>query len=283
MKDSCLDEPERLLEETRKGNYVRVRGLKLFADGDTGVRSAALYEEYTDDPGNFGILTLSPEALREKLVRADRLGVQVAVHAEGDKAIDLAVDAIASTGKGNPLRHRIEHFMVPSEDAARKAAEAEIPIVVQPIFLNGDHLWAEKRLGARRLAHSYPLKSLLGHGARVAGSSDSPVESVETANPFSQIQSAVSHFSLAGQAFPEWVTRERISVREAVAIHTEGGAYVSFEGKGEIKAGQLADFTIVPTDILRCEVDEIKGMKPLATLVGGELAWGGDRFGEAHS
>jgi predicted amidohydrolase YtcJ len=283
MKDTCLDEPDRLLEETRKGNLVRVRGLKLFADGEMGVRSAALYEEYADEPGNFGLLIYPPAVLREKVARAHRLGIQVAIHAEGDKAIDLSIDAIASTGEGNPLRHRIEHFMVPRKDAGRRAAEAGIPLVVQPIFLNGDHLWAEKRIGRDRLAHSYPLKSLLECGARVAGSSDAPVESIETANPFPQLFSAVSHVSLRGEAFPDWVACERISLREALSIHTQGGAFASFEDKGEIRPGQMADFTIVPSDILGCATAEIKDIRPLATIVGGELVWSSEAFARARS
>jgi len=273
LSEECLDAKERILDEMRKGKLVKVRGLKLFADGSFGARSGALFEEYSDDPGNTGIIRTPLEKLEDFVKKAEELDMQVAIHAIGDKGLFNALSAL-SKAKNRELRHRVEHIQLVNESLLDMMKELGVVAVIQPIFIKSDSPWAESRLGKgkERINHAYPLRSLIDHNLRVAGSSDCPVE---TQDPFQGIYFSSSSKDLEGNELPDWVKKERISIKDAITIFTEGAAYALHENKGKIEKGMLADFVVLPENPVEIRVENIKDLKVLKTFVNGELVYTG--------
>jgi predicted amidohydrolase YtcJ len=267
LKQACLQDPERIRQECTKGKLAVVRGVKFFADGSLGARTAALHQEYNDDKGKAGILTIDPTELAEGVRQANALGLQASIHAIGDRAADLAIDVLSRDPK-NVFGNRIEHLQVISPSAIRRMKEANLMAVVQPVFISNEFSWVEHRLGADRLERAYPLRSLIEAGVMVAGSSDAPVESTAVLNPFWGMYCAVSSTNLQGQA---WVVKERIGSKQALELFTQMAARATGEQKGQIIAGKWADFTVVREHPFSIAAEALKVIRPWLTIVGGQL------------
>ncbi|HXW38033.1 MAG TPA: amidohydrolase, partial [Nitrososphaerales archaeon] len=219
------------------GDHVRVKGVKIFADGSLGARTAALREPYSDDPDNDGILVHTDEELAGLVEDADDAGYQAMIHAIGDRAVEQAIGAIAKLGKSDK-RHRIEHASLAPPDLRSKMKRHSIPAAVQPLFIVSD-TWATARLGEERAEHLYPLKSMLREGIMVGGSSDAPVESI---SPVLGVWAAMAR-SRPGDG-------ESLSVHEATGLYTGGSAYLGDDEKelGLLAPGSLADLVLLDTD-----------------------------------
>jgi len=269
LSEKCLAEKKRIKNEMKKntGNRVQVRGLKLFVDGSFGASSGALYESYSDDPGNYGILRIQPERLKELAQQADELGMQLSIHVIGDKALSYALDALSKT-KNKFLRHRVEHIQLVNEELLKRMKSLGIIAAIQPVFVGTDSFWAEKRLGKERVYQSYPLGSVLNRGIKVAGSSDCPVTE---ADPFLELYFSVSQKDLEGKEMPEWVRKERIGIREALKIFTEDASYALHENKGRIEEGMLADFIVLSENPLLLTPKNILSLRVFQTYLGGQL------------
>jgi predicted amidohydrolase YtcJ len=268
----CLKDPDRIREECQKGKLAIVRGVKFFADGGLGARTAAMLQDYSDDKGNAGILTIDPVELAEGVKQANALGLQASVHAIGDRAVDLAIDVLSRDPK-NDFHNRIEHLQMVSPGAIARLKVANLIAVVQPVFISNEFHWVEHRLGADRLRRAYPLKALIEAGVSVAGSSDCPVESTEVLNPFWGIYCAVSSTNLQGLPYPPWVIKERIEPKQALELFTQMAARATGEQNGQIIPGQWADFTVVQENPLTVATEAIKTIRPQLTIVGGELCF----------
>jgi len=271
LNEVCFKEKERIVKEMSKNGLglVQVRGLKLFVDGSFGAASGALYEPYTNDPNNYGILRILPERLNHLAKQADEMGMQLSIHAIGDRALTYALNALSCT-RNRFLRHRVEHLQLVNEEHLRKMKQLEVLAVIQPIFVSTDSLWAEKRLGRERIKLAYPLKRVVEKGIKIAGSSDCPVAS---ADPFLGIYFAVSLKDLEGKELPDWVRKERIEIKEALKIFTEGSSYALHENKGQIKQGMQADFMVLSENPLYLPIQKIPSLLVLQTYLGGQLVW----------
>lgn len=269
LNEVCLKEKERIEKEMSKNGLglVQVRGLKLFVDGSFGASSGALYEPYTDGPKNYGLLRILPEKLNNLAKHADEMGMQLSIHAIGDRALTYALNALSCT-RNRFLRHRVEHIQLVNEEHLKKMKQLEVIAVIQPIFVNTDNSWAEKRLGRERIQLAYPLKRVVEKEIKVAGSSDCPVAS---ADPFLGIYFAVSHKDLEGKELPDWVRKERIEIKEALKIFTEGASYTLHENKGQIKEGMLADFIVLSKNPLYLPIHQIPSIRILQTYLDGQL------------
>jgi len=267
LNESCLKEKERIKKEMSQGYLVQVRGLKLFVDGSFGASSGALYEPYADDPENYGLLRILPEKLTNLAKQADEMGLQLSLHAIGDKALTYALNALSST-RNRFLRHRIEHLQLVSEEHLEKMRELKVIAVIQPVFVHSDSPWAEKRLGRERIQWAYPLKRVMEKGIKIAGSSDCPVA---TADPLLGLYFAVSHKDLEGRELPGWVRKERIRIQEALKIFTEGASYALYENKGQIKKGMLADLIVLSKNPLHLPIHQLPTLRVLQTYLGGQL------------
>jgi len=269
---SSLDELEASPWRTGHGDaQLTIGAVKCFADGSLGGGTAALTEDYRDEPGNRGIFIHSPDAFKGLVGRAHRIGMQVAVHAIGDAAIDLALDAFKGALKERPRldhRHRVIHCQIMRDEQYDTFAKLGVVADIQPIFVGTDKQWVEARVGKDRARSSYGWRTMLERGVTAAGGSDAPVE---PPNPFWGIYSAVTRADLAGTPAGGWYPEQRLTVDEALRLFTLGGAYGAFQEHlmGSLVPGKAADFTVVDRDPYEVEPESLKDVKVLNTYVGG--------------
>jgi predicted amidohydrolase YtcJ len=253
---------------------LRCNGLKLLLDGALGSRGAALKAPYADAAGNTGILRYDQTQLSNLMSRAAIDNFQVAVHAIGDKANAMVLDAIddlSQTYKGD-RRWRIEHAQVIDPADIRRFGQHGVIASMQPQHEASDRLMAEARLGPARLAAAYAWNSMLGAGATLAFGDDTPVEPPE---PFLGLAVAITRMGTDGQPSGGWQPQERITREQALAAYTTGAAYAGFAESriGRIAPGLRADFLLVDQDPLLATPGDLAKTQVLETWIGGEQVW----------
>jgi predicted amidohydrolase YtcJ len=258
----------------RGDEWLRIGGLKGFVDGSLGSHTAAMLEPFTDSPGDTGLLVNTPEDLYAWTSGADRAGLQVVMHAIGDRAIRVHLDICDRVSRENgpaDRRFRIEHAQHIAPDDIPGFARLQVIASMQPWHAIDDGRWAETVIGAARCRTTYAFRSLLDAGARLAFGSD---WFVAPATPLEGIYAAVTRRTLDGAHPDGWVPEEKITVEEALRAYTIGAAYASFQEreKGSLEMGKLADFVLVDRDIMRIPPVEIRDARVIATFVGGRAA-----------
>ena len=253
-----------------------MRSVKLYIDGALGSRGAALLSDYSDDPGNSGLLFMQPETLQAQVDKAIACGFQVGVHAIGDKGNQVALDALeASISKypDNPGRHRVEHAQTLTAEDIPRFAKLGIIAAMQPTHATSDMYWAEARLGPARTQYAYAWRSLLDSGARLALGSDFPVEEV---NPMLGIYAAVTRQDSRGWPDGGWHPEQTLTREQAVRGFTLDAAYAGFmENRvGSLEPGKRADFIVLDRDLMNVDLAEIPSVRVLQTWLDGELVWG---------
>jgi predicted amidohydrolase YtcJ len=257
---------------------LRVGGLKGFADGSLGSTTALFYEPYRDDPSTSGIAgdEMYPEGVMlERVSEADRAGLQVMIHAIGDRANDLILSIYEQVERENgkrDRRFRIEHAQhLRAQDIPRFARDGVIASM-QPYHAIDDGRWAEKRIGKERIKTTYAFRSLLDSGATLAFGTDWTVAPL---NPLLSIYAAVTRRTLDGKNPNGWVPEQKITVEETVRAYTLGSAYAEFQEnvKGSITAGKLADIVLLSRDIFKIDPNEIESVKVVMTMVDGRVVF----------
>jgi len=255
--------------------WLRIGGIKFFTDGSLGSQTAYMFDGYEDRPDYTGVSTHTPESIADVIAKAVRNNFSVLVHAIGDAANRMVLDAfepVAEVSCRKGLRHRIEHAQLLTEDDLSRFAELGVIASVQPSHAPSDRYIADKFWGERaRLA--YAFRSLLKSGARLAFGSDVPVEPLD---PLAGIHAAVWRKRLDEPDSDSWYPGERLSVNEALHGFTMGAAYASGEEwlKGSIAAGKLADFVVLTHDISTGAEEALREARPRATVIGGRLMFG---------
>lgn len=249
---------------------LRLGGIKLFSDGGMSSRTAALDRPYSSAPGQTGILLNEPAELATMVRRCADAGFQVGIHAQGDRGIRVALQALAPVSSGgNPMRNRIEHGGLFTAPLWRRAARAGIHVVSQPPFLSilGDGFL--EAFGPERAPDLYPFASLRDVGVLVAGSSDAPVV---TAAPLLGLRDAILRRTDGGA---DIAPDERVSAAEALAMYTSRAAFVDHREheQGTLAVGMLADLTIADRDPLEIDPASIPDVRILRTVVGGETVF----------
>jgi len=272
-----LDAAIRLGLRTGFGNgMLRLGGVKVFADGTLGSRTAAMLEPYEDEPENRGIVVTPKEELRELVRRASRAGIAVAVHAIGDRANRDVLDVfeeLRQAGEGLGLRHRIEHVQLLHPKDVPRLARLGVIASMQPIHCTSDMEMARRHWGEKRTRWAYAWRSLLDAGTKLAFGSDCPVE---TLDPLAGIHAAVTRRRADGSPGPGgWHPQERIGVEEAVRAYTLGAAYASGEERirGSISPGKLADLTVLSQDIFAIAPMAILETEVVATVLDGRFVY----------
>ncbi len=253
------------------GPYLDARAIKMMIDGAMGSRGGAMLEAYSDDPGNTGLLMWTEPDLVTALDRMKKAGLQVGIHAIGDRANRTVLDAYQKVGvKG--LRWEIEHAQVLAPSDIPRFAQLDVIASMQPIHATADRPWAESRLGPERVKGAYAWRSLLNYNTLIAGGSDAPVENI---NPIWGIYAAITRQDHQGQPDKGWDPEQIVTREEALQMFTTNAAYASFHEKdlGSIKTGKLADLVVLPKNLLTCDPKDMIDMKVLYTIVGGKIRY----------
>ncbi|MFN2270697.1 MAG: amidohydrolase [Anaerolineae bacterium] len=252
-------------------DWLRVGGIKVFVDGALGPRTAAMLAPYEGEPDNVGVLTMEEDEVRALVKKATAGGLQLAVHAIGDRANRLVLDVLAETGVAG-LRHRIEHVQLLHPDDVSRLAALGVVASMQPIHATQDCEMADQYWG-ERCATAYAWRSLLDAGAVLAFGSDCPVEDF---NPFLGIHAAVTRRRVDGFPGPQgWYPAQRLMVEEAVYAYTLGAAYaVGLEDRlGTLAPGKLADLIVLDRDIFTCDPMAIAETQVELTMIGGRVVY----------
>jgi predicted amidohydrolase YtcJ len=262
---------------------LMVGAVKLMADGALGSRGAAMHAPYCDDAANRGLLLLPPEELEGRARAAAERGFQICIHAIGDRANTLVLDALEAVLRGRPSvaggrvapipgrdpRHRVEHAQILAEPDIPRFRELGVLPSMQPTHCTSDMPWADARLGADRLPGAYAWRSLLRTGTIIAGGSDFPVE---LPNPFHGIQAAITRRPLAGPD-PGWQPEQRMTRGEAVRAFTSWNAYAAHRETelGTLEPGKWADLVVCSADVFTCAEMDIATIEPVLILIAGEI------------
>lgn len=282
-----LDEVRRLIEETRdivqrpaeSSDPSRALGqlsvgpIKILLDGSLGARTAALEEPYSDAPGETGMLNIEPDELFAMVELAHRAGRQVAIHAIGDRAARLALDAVEAAQARHPgagPRHQLIHCQVMNPHLWARMADLQVIGNIQPRFVATDWPVVEARIGALRAAVSYAWKSMLSAGVRLVGSSDCPVEPPD---PLLGVHAALSRTDLEGRPAGGWQASERLDARAALRLFAGGGARATFPKveRGVIAPGMAADLSVFAGDYLAQPEAVARENDVRMTVVGGKV------------
>ena len=255
---------------------VRLRGIKLYADGALGSRGALLLAPYSDRPGSSGLVRTPVDVMAGYMAKAKAVNAQVAVHAIGDGGNRNALNAMAQVlGEAHTDRRwRIEHAQILSPEDLPRFAAMGVTASMQCSHAIGDLYFAPARLGDERLKGAYAWRDLLKSGALVAGGTDAPVEK---GDPLIEFYAAVYRHSLDGFAAPDWGLDETLSRSQALALYTRSAAKaVGREQElGTLEVGKRADITVFSKDLMTIEPPEILKAKARLTVIAGRVTYEG--------
>ena len=285
----CIDElfePEILTKEKLNNPYRKVQlgAYKIFSDGSMGSRSAALKKPYSDDPQNSGFMLFTQEELNNKILTGYEHGLQPAIHAIGDRALDMTLAAIEYTLKitkekgmtdeeqKKRLPFRIIHVQMIDDDLLERMKKLPLVLDIQPIFLCTDLHWIEDRIGKERLKGSFALKTMENAGLIQTGGSDCPVETYE---PLKGIYAAVTRQDMEGYPTEGFLPEERLSVYEALCMYTKNVHYATGQESvlGTLEIGKFADLTVLEKNLFKIDKKEIKDVKVEQTYVAGNCVF----------
>ena len=253
------------VEKVLKLGLPRIGGCILL-DGDVGRCTAALSEPYANDPGSYGKLYHAQGTVNAFVLKAHKAGLQVALHAVGDAAVEQALNAYEAALRVHPRRdhrHRIEHCEVIREDQIQRAQRLGVALAIQPPF---NHYWPHtdyvRSLGEERAWKTDPVRTLVRPGLLVAGGSDSTVTPL---GPLLGVHAAVNHSN----------PFERVSVHEAMQLYTINAARIAFKehDRGSLEVGKLGDLVVLAADPYDVDPREIKDIPVEMTVVGGKLVY----------
>jgi predicted amidohydrolase YtcJ len=238
----------------------------ILLDGDVGPHTAALSEPYADEPECYGTLYYSQEEIDAFVLKAHRAGLQVAMHAVGDAAVEQALNAYEAALTAHPRddhRHRIEHCEVIREDQIQRAQRLGIALAIQPPF---NHYWPHNTyyatLGQERAWKVDPVRTLMRPGLLLAGGSDSTVTPL---GPLIGVHAAVNHS----------IPAERASVQEAMELYTINAARIAFQedSRGSLEVGKLGDFVVLAQNPFEVDREKIKDIPVDMTVIGGDIVY----------
>lgn len=257
---------------SKQDKFLKKGILKGFVDGSLGSHTAAFKEPYTDKSDDIGFFINSEEDLYKWISGADKEGLQITVHAIGDRAIHSLLDIYGRVIKENGLRDRrlrIEHAQHIDPTDIKRFADFGVIASMQPYHAIDDGRWAEALIGPERIKTTYAFKSLLDANVRVVFGSDWPVA---PATPIEGIYAAVTRRTLDGKNPEGWVPEQKITIQQALKAYTKDAAYASFDEhlKGTLAVGKLADFVVLSADLTKIDPIQIKDVEVLQTFVGGK-------------
>jgi predicted amidohydrolase YtcJ len=263
--------PERDLGD----HLLAIRSIKLISDGALGSRGAELTDPYADAPEERGLQQTSDADL-DKVIREGReKGVQINVHAIGDRAVRRVLDAFERGGVKTSERFRVEHASMISPADLPRFARLGVIASVQPVFIGEYSRWAHDRVGPNRIQWVLPIRELVTSGAPVAFGTDFTAS--DSGDPLATLASAVAGQSASGSAGAQWFQRQRIDLDTALRAMTGGPAFAAFEetNLGQLTAGRYADITVLSADPYTVQPDALGALSVRMTIVGGRVTYDG--------
>lgn len=255
---------------------LRVGCLKGYADGSLGSTTAWFFDSYLDAPTSKGLAMADvTTTMPQDIASADKAGLQVRIHAIGDRANATILDHYMAVEKANATgdrRFTIEHAQHLRLEDIKRFGSQRVVASMQPFHIIDDGRWAWKRLDEKRLKGTYAFRTLLDTGAVLAFGSDSPVAPL---NPLRGVYAAVTRRTLDDKNPSGWIPEQKITVDETVRAFTWGSAYAEFQDgwKGTLEVGKLADFVILSDDIFVIDPVKIGAVKVLTTVVDGKVVF----------
>src|SRR5688572_10338481 len=255
---------------------LRVGCLKAYTDGSLGSTTAWFFEPYLDAPNTSGLpMGDVTTTMKQNIIGADKAGLQINIHAIGDRANATILDYFAEVEKSNGTRDRrfrIEHAQHLRQEDIKRFGAQKVVASMQPFHAIDDGRWAWKRLDEKRIKGTYAFRTILDTGGVLAFGSDSPVAPL---NPLLGVYAAVTRRTLDEKNPNGWVPEQKISVLETVRAFTWGSAYAEFQEnvKGTIEAGKLADFVMLSDDIFTIDPVKIRDARVLLTVVNGDVVY----------
>ena len=258
--------------------WLRLGGVKGFADGSLGSSTALFFEPYEDEPGNRGVqaaMAISLAGLEERVAAADLAGLQVEIHAIGDRANADVLDVFERVRRANgrkDRRLRIEHAQHLRPSDIPRFAKLGVIASMQPYHAIDDGRWAQMRIGRKRCLTAYAFRSLHYAKAVLAFGSDWDVAPL---SPLAGIFAAVTRRTIDGKNPGGWVPEQKITVTEAIRAYTSSAAYAAFEEheKGTLASGKLADFVVLSADPFAVRPEDLERIEVDATVVDGRVVY----------
>ena len=255
---------EKGIQRGQGDEMLRIGLVKIYIDGTIGVRSALMFESFTEEPGNTGLAQYEEEEFYALIEKAHANDYQVGVHAIGDKGVNWVLNAIERAQRKHGkkgLRHRVEHCTVVTFEDAERLGRLGVVASMQP-NITGSELYRRMRLGVERARRVDMWRTLLNNGAVLAWGTEWPVSSL---NPMENLYQLVTRY----------YKEERLTVAEAIKYYTYGSAYASFEEdiKGTLEKGKLADMVVLSRDLFSIPSREILKTEVLYTILGGRIVY----------
>jgi predicted amidohydrolase YtcJ len=255
--------------------WIRLAGVKGFVDGSLGSTTALFFDAYLDEPNSRGLMVTSEDSLRAWIGAADSAGLQVVVHAIGDRANALLMDifdSVATAHGTRDRRFRIEHAQHLRPEEIRRMAASGVLASMQPYHAADDGRWAAKRIREPQLRGTYAFRSVLDAGGMLVFGSDWYVAPVD---PLLGIWAAVSRETLDGANPEGWYPEQRVTVDEALRAYTSANAFATFgeADRGVLREGMLADLVLIDRDLRVIPPAEIRNAEVVATVVGGRVVY----------
>ena len=273
---SLLAEYIKLSEKYPKtDNWIRFGYLKSFIDGSMGSGTALMFEPYNDNPESSGLAMMTYEEFENMVVTADKYGLQIGVHAIGDKGNNWTLNAFEKAIELNgrrDSRHRNEHSQTVQQSDFPRFAQLGVIPSMQPTHCISDKNFYEKRVGFERCKGAYAWRSLIDAGSILAFGTDYQVEPL---NPMEGLYAAVTRKARGGEEGDGWFPEQKLTMEEAIYFYTVGSAYAQFmdDRKGMIRKGYLADIVIVDKDLLTIPENQIMSTRVDFTIVGGRIVY----------
>ncbi len=255
------------LHNLAAGSTARINGMKFWADGTFGSCTALMSRPFTDHPDKSGFLIHREDEMYRRMVAAHTAGLQIAIHVVGDRAVRVCIalyDRLLSEHPKQDHRHRLEHASVVDAKMVEDMARLKLVVSTQPMFIHSEKGWLHKRLGPERAQWTYPFRSFLDAGVKLAGASDAPIESLDVPHA---LQCCVTREGFEPQ--------QGISAAEAVRMFTIDAAYAQFEEsvKGSISVGKRADLVVLSANPVSVPSEKIREIKVERTIWGGKTVY----------